>query len=57
MVDNDVVLEQVGLNAANRALATLQTLLEQRHQNVFSHLKSMCSPQNNVSMWRIKESR
>ena len=57
-VDCDVVVQQVGVDAVARALATLQTLLEQWHQNiVFSHVQSIRSLQDDVSMWRMKESR
>ena len=56
MVDCDDVVQQVGLDAANQALATLQTFLEQRQENVFSDVKNIRSLQNKVSIWPVKES-
>ena len=50
MINSDDVVQHVGLHAANWALATLQTFLEQPHHNAFSHVRSICSLQNNLSM-------
>ena len=57
MVDCDDVVQQVGLDAANRTLATLQTFLWQRQENAFCEVKNIRSLQNKVSMWRVKGSR